>query len=193
MSTLKDTELSTRDDRGISRTTNLQINRPYSKSSTAPSVRIHTSGLKAWSNFEVKVGIIMESTIVSCLWLDRSLYQSIILTHPSLSAMEGKSSRAASKESTARAEPKRDWGKRKARSKSNVVAKDVTDPTLDVTQVKLWASANANALDVGTAVTHQYLEMVSDFDRYDLNTSILLTQRKDGISIPSYNGHTGRP
>lgn len=101
MSTLKDTELSTRNDQGISRTTNLQINRPYSKSSTAPSVRIHTSGLKAWSNFEVKVGIIMESTIVSCLWLDRSLYQSIILTHPSLSAMEGESSRAASKESTA--------------------------------------------------------------------------------------------
>ncbi|SPJ87132.1 uncharacterized protein FTOL_12157 [Fusarium torulosum] len=30
---------------------------------------------------------------------------------------------------------------------------------MESTIVKLWASANANALDVGTAVTHQYLEM----------------------------------
>jgi hypothetical protein len=37
--------------------------------------------------------------------------------------------------------------------------------------------------------------MVSDFgfDRYGLNTSILLTKRKDGISISSYDKYTGRP
>ncbi|CAJ0554713.1 Ff.00g132260.m01.CDS01 [Fusarium sp. VM40] len=76
--------------------------------------------------------------------------------------MEGESSRAASME--------------KDRSKSVIAAKDVPDPTVDVTQVKVWASVNPNMLNAGTAVTHQNLQTLASM--IQAMTGMLVDQSK---------------
>ncbi|KAM0351501.1 hypothetical protein ACHAPU_002503 [Fusarium lateritium] len=52
--------------------------------------------------------------------------------------------------------------KGKGKSKTTITSNKAPEPSVDVTRTKVWASLQSDSVDLGTAVTHQNLEIIAE-------------------------------